>query len=330
MTNTVTDNIPTISSIESAYRRISSHIVNTPVLRSEELEKRTGATVLIKPETLQNSGSFKYRGAMNRVLQMSEEERKAGIVAWSSGNHALALSTVARQLGITVTILMPQEAPRTKINGVKANGGTVRLYDKAREVREEIGAQIAAETGAIIVPPYDDIDIITGQATVGYELSKQAAELGLPMDIALASCSGGGLVSGFAAAINQLSPQTSVYSVEPADFDDMARSLKSGKHEKNPLGITSICDALLVQTPGEITFDIAKATLEGGVSVTDDEVIDAIRFAYKYLKLVVEPGGAAPLAALLSGKLDIKGKIVGIVLTGGNIDEDKFIKYLAQ
>ncbi len=322
--------VPTLESIKAASERIESHIVKTPVLRCEELEQRIGGTVLIKPEVLQNSGSFKYRGAMNRVLQMSEEQRQAGIVAWSSGNHALALSTVARQLGIQVTILMPQEAPRTKIDGVKANGGTVRLYDKTLEVREEIGAQIASETGALIIPPYDDIDVVTGQATVGYELAQQAAELNLSMDIALASCSGGGLIAGFASAVKRLSPETAVYSVEPADFDDMARSLKSGKHEKNQADVSSICDALLVPTPGEITFDIAQQVLAGGISVSDDEVIEAIRFAYKYLKLVVEPGGAVPLAALLAGKLDIQGKTVGIVLSGGNVDADKFIKYLAQ
>lgn len=325
----MTHPIPTLKSIEDAYSRVSPYIVKTPLIQNSELNERLGAKILIKPETLQRSGSFKFRGAMNRVLQLTEEEKSAGIVAWSSGNHALALSYVAKMFNIKATILMPQEAPRTKIDGVIANGGNVRLYDKKIEVREEIGAQIAADTGATIIPPYDDIDIITGQATVGYELINQARDLNLTVDCALATCSGGGLISGFASSFQHLSPSTQVFSVEPSNFDDFARSLKTKAHQVNSSDATSICDALLVQTPGVITFDIAMKTLEGGLSVTDDEVIEAIQFAYKHLKLVVEPGGAAALAAILSGKIDVKGKTIGVVLSGANVDANKFVKYIA-
>ena len=320
---------PTLAEVQTAHRRIASKIVRTKLVSSERLDERVGGRILIKPEMLQTTGSFKYRGALNRILQFTDAQRKSGIVAWSSGNHALALSYAAQRQGVAATILMPQEAPRTKIEGAQANGATVRLYDKTKETREEIGAEIAARTGAVIIPPYDDPDIILGQGTVGLEMVEQARELGVSLDSVLASCSGGGLISGIAVAVRGASPYTKVYSVEPAGFDDMARSLAAGSHQKNAPNALSICDALLVPTPGQYTLPICARLLSGGLSVTDDEVIEAIRFAYTELKLVVEPGGAAPLAAVLSGKIDVKGKSTAILLSGGNVDADKFAAYIS-
>ncbi|MDK4737143.1 threonine/serine dehydratase [Rhizobium sp. CNPSo 3490] len=315
---------PTEAAIEAARERIATHALKTPLLTNEVLDKAVGARVFIKPENLQRSGSFKLRGALNRALQLSPQQRQGGIVAWSSGNHGLAISYVARKLGIKATVLMPQEAPRTKIDGVRKNGATVRLYDKTREVREEIGAQIAADTCAVIVPPYDDPFVIAGQATLGAEIAEQARDIGQELDLALFPCSGGGLVSGAACGIHALMRRTEIYSVEPVGFDGMALSLATGAATKAPAQEASICDALLVPIPGQLTFPIGRKHLSAGLSVTDEEVKAAIRFAYGELKLVVEPGGAVALAALLAGKVNVAGKRVAILLSGGNVDANKF------
>jgi len=321
---------PDASLMAAARERIAPYAVHTPLVESPALNRLLGARILIKPETLQRAGSFKFRGALNRVLQLSKEQRAGGVVAWSSGNHGLALSYVAKELGIKATILMPQEAPKAKIEGVRANGATVRLYDKTKEIREEIGARIAAETGAVIVPPYDDPYVMTGQATLGAEFAEQAARADMPLDVALFACSGGGLVSGAACGVHSVSPDTRIFSVEPEGFDGMARSLAAAERVRAPADGASICDALLVPVPGELTFPVCQRHLAGGLSVSDKEVKAALRFAFTDLKLVVEPGGAAPLAALLAGKLDMKGKTVGIVLSGANTDPDKFATYITD
>lgn len=316
--------------IAAARARLASYAVKTPILESPALNAQLGARVLIKPESLQRAGSFKLRGALNRALQLSPDERAGGVVAWSSGNHGLALSYVGRELGIPVTVLMPQEAPRAKIDGVRANGATVRPYDKTREVREEIGARIAAETGAVIVPPYDDPFVMTGQATVGAELAEQALDRGAPLDIALFACSGGGLVSGAACGLHSVTSDTAVFSVEPEGFDGMARSLAAGRRTRAPATGSSICDALLVPLPGDLTFRVCERHLQGGLTISDSDIRSALRFAYSHLKLVVEPGGVAPLAALLAGRIDVRGKSVGIVLSGGNTDSEHLFKYIAE
>ncbi|OED46950.1 threonine ammonia-lyase [Leisingera sp. S232] len=321
---------PSPADISAARARIAPYAVATPVLENEELNRRVGGRVLIKPEILQRSGSFKFRGAINRVLQLTKAEKAGGVVAWSSGNHGLALSYVAKELGIDATILMPQEAPKAKINGVRANGATVRLYDKTKEVREEIGAQIAAETGAVIIPPYDDPYVITGQSTLGAEFSEQAQAMEAPLDAALFSCSGGGLVSGAATGVHAVNPDTEVFSVEPEGFDGMAQSLAAGERVTASPVLTSICDALLVTVPGQHTFPLCQSHLKAGLTVTNDEVIAAIQFAYKNLKLVVEPGGAAALAAVLAGKIETAGRTTGILLSGGNVDPEKYATYLVS
>jgi threonine dehydratase len=321
---------PNKAQILAAQERIAPYALRTPILENEELNRLADARVLLKPANLQRTGSFKLRGVLNRVLQLTDAEKRGGVLAWSSGNHGLALSYVAKELEIPATILMPREAPRAKIDGVRANGARVRLYDKTREVREEIGAQIAGETGAALIPPYDDFAVITGQSTVGAEFAQQAIDMDMPLDAALFCCSGGGLVSGAAVGVHSVSSATRVYSVEPEGFDGMAQSLKAGELTRADANGTSVCDALLVPTPGQHTFPICKRHLAGALSVTDDDVISAIQFAYQNLKLVVEPGGIAALAAVLTGKLDVVGQTIGVILSGGNVDPGKFAAYLTN
>lgn len=314
----------TIADVEAAAARLAGQIINTPLLESPVLNAACGARVLVKPEMLQHTGSFKFRGASNRVALMTPQERAGGIVAWSSGNHAQAVAAVAARHGIKATIVMPADAPRAKVEGTERWGATVRLYDRLSESREEIGAEIAARTGAVIIPPYDDPHIIAGQGTVGLEVIEAVQARGDTLDMALLGCSGGGLVAGSATAIRSRSPQTQVYSCEPAGFDDLARSLASGVPERNAGGATTLCDALMAPTPGALTFPINRALLAGGVVVTDEEVKQAMRLVYDALKLVVEPGGVTPLAAVLAGKVEAKGRTVAVVLSGGNVDPATF------
>ncbi|ARS72855.1 threonine ammonia-lyase [Sinorhizobium meliloti] len=321
---------PTLEEIKDAQKRIARHAVRTPLLESDELNRHTKARVFVKAENLQRAGSFKLRGALNRALQLSADERQQGVVAWSSGNHGLAISYVARTLGIRATVLMPQEAPKTKIDGVRANGAVVRLYDKSREVREELGAQIAAETGAVIVPPYDDPFVITGQATLGAEIAEQVSDVRTELDVAFFPCSGGGLAAGASCGIHAINPGAAIYSVEPEQYDGMATSLAAGERRTASSNVGSICDALLVPTPGELTYPICKKHLTGGLCVSDAEVIAAIQFAYRELKLIVEPGGAVALAAILAGRANVVGKTVAIALSGGNVDAEKYASYILQ
>ncbi|QEI08027.1 threonine/serine dehydratase [Pigmentiphaga aceris] len=319
---------PSITQIEAAAARIREHAVVTPLLESAVINELTGGRILFKAEVLQVAGSFKFRGACNRLMQLSPEQKQAGVVAFSSGNHALATSAVAKLLGVKATIIMPADAPKTKVEGARDNGATVILYDRHKDDREAIGAEISRQSGAVTVPPYDDLYIMTGQATVGLEIVEALADVDVVADVVLAACSGGGLVGGVASAVRAKSPATAVYAVEPAEFDELARSLASGKPERNSPDAKSICDALQVVTPGKLTFPVNQRLLAGSLSVTDDEVRDAMRVAFKHLKLAVEPGGAVGLAAVLAGKLDVKDKTVVVILSGGNVDGDFFAKVL--
>lgn len=316
--------------ILAAHERIRPMIVETPLLESDPLNDMLGARVLVKPESLQRTGSFKFRGASNRALQLTAEERLGGIVAWSSGNHALAISAVCKLLSIPATIIMPADAPREKINGARGYGATVHLYNRATDDREALGHEIAERNGAVIVPPYDDPDIMAGQGTVGLELVQQSLGRGITPTMVLASASGGGLIAGVATAVHAMLPETSVYAVEPAGFDDLTRSLAAGKRVANEPGAESICDSLQVVAPGKLTFPVNSRHLAGGLVVTDDEVRYAMRVAFEKLKLVLEPGGAAPLAALLAKKIDITDQIVALVLSGGNVDGDLFLTVLNE
>ncbi|WP_448188090.1 threonine/serine dehydratase [Azospirillum sp. sgz301742] len=314
--------------VEAAAARLAGKAVVTPLLENRQLNERVGGRVLLKPETLQVSGSFKFRGAYNRLSQLDEAQRRAGVVAWSSGNHAQGVAAAAAMLGVHATIVMPEDAPKLKIANTRGYGAEVRLYDRWRESREEIAQSIAAERGAVAVPPYDDPHIIAGQGTVGLELARQAHALGATLDAVLAPCSGGGLIAGIATAVKHGAPRAQVYSVEPAGLDDLARSLEAGERVRNAPDARSFCDALMAPTPGELTFPIHRALLAGGLAVTDEEVAQAMAYAFSVLKLVVEPGGAVALAAVLTGKLPTAGRTVAVVLSGGNVDSGTFTKAL--
>jgi threonine dehydratase len=319
----------TFADIEAAAGRLAGLAVTTPLVESPALNERLGGRVLLKAETLQRAGAFKFRGAMNRLSRLEPEALERGVVACSSGNHAQGVALAARLTGAPAVIVMPADAPPLKIANTRDYGAEVVLYDRYTEDREAITQAIAAERGMTIVWPFDDPDIIAGQGTAGLEMATQARALGASLDLVLAPVSGGGLVSGVATAVRHLSPGVEVWGVEPAGFDDAARSLAAGERVRGDQSGRSICDALLAPITGAITFPIMQRTLAGAVSVTDAEAAEAVRYAFAWLKLVVEPGGAVGLAALLSGRIPLEGRTAGVVLSGGNVDPALFADILA-
>lgn len=302
--------------IRAADQRIADVVLRTPLINVPAIDKQLGARVLFKAEPLQRTGSFKFRGACNAVRAYRPDR----VVAFSSGNHAQGVAAAAALAGIRATVVMPSDAPQIKIERTRSYGADVRLYDRYRELREEIGAQIADETGARLIKPYDDPFVIAGQGTVGLEMAEQALAQHLHPDLAVICCGGGGLIAGCSLALRARLPDIQIYAAEPEAFDDTRRSLAAGERQTNPPEARSICDALLASTPGELTFAINRETLNGGVTASDASVRRAVRLAAMELKLVVEPGGAIALAALLEGALDIGGKTVLVMLSGGNID----------
>jgi threonine dehydratase len=293
------------------------------------LDAVTGARIFLKAETLQRTGSFKFRGAYNKLSSIPAAQRARGVVAFSSGNHAQGVAAAARLLNMPAVIVMPSDAPRPKRERTAALGAEVVLYDRVREDRQAIANDIAEKRNAALVPPYDDPLVIAGQGTAGREIVEDLAALGLAPDAVVVTASGGGLTAGIALAVKARAPRALLYTAEPAGFDDHARSFKSGKREKNAALTGTICDALMAQTPGELTFAINRALVGQGAVVSDAEVGAAVAFAFRELKLVVEPGGAAALAALISGKIDVKGKVAVAVLSGGNVDPELFYKLVA-
>ena len=316
--------LPGLAEIEAAAGRLKGHAVVTPLLEPPALALETGARVLIKPEPLQRTGSFKFRGAYNKISQIPDDKRAAGVVAFSSGNHAQGVAAAAQLLGVPATIVMPADAPAIKIANTRGYGAEVVLYERASESREARATEIAKERGATLVPPYDDPDIIAGQGTCGLEIARQAEAAGAALDAVLICCGGGGLTAGCATALSALVPGAALYTVEPAGFDDTARSLAAGARLGNAPEAKSFCDALLSAKPGALTFQVNRRLITGGLAVDDDEVARAMAYAFRVLKLVVEPGGAVALAALLSGKLEVAGKTVAVVLSGGNVDPETF------
>ena len=312
--------LPAFDDVQAAAARLAGIVRRTPLLAGTPLDGLTGGRVLLKLESLQRTGSFKLRGAYNRLVQLDPDERAAGVVAFSSGNHAQGVACAADMLGIRATIVMPSDAPRTKLEGTRALGADIVLYDRDRESREAIAAKLAADSGATLVPAFDDPHVIAGQGTVGLELMQQARELDATPDQVLMACSGGGLVSGSALAIRELSPTTEVICVEPAGFDDTRRSLEAGRRMTNAKGSRTICDALMSPSPGVITFALMRELLAGGVAVTDAQVQAAMAWAFRHLKLVIEPGGAVALAAMLAGQVPTHGRTTAIVISGGNVD----------
>jgi len=319
-----------IEDIEAAAERIRGHALKTPVLQHPLLNERTGASVLIKPENLQRSGSFKFRGAFNRLNMISEDDRPKGVVACSSGNHAQGIAASAQLLGMPATIVMPEDAPQIKLARTRGYGASVVTYDRETESRDAIAQALCEESGATFVHPYNDPGVVAGQGTVGLELAAQAAELGLRLDDVLACTGGGGLSGGIALALAHKSPGTCFHTAEPALFDDYKRSLESGTIQTNAVKSGSVCDALLTEAPGGLSFSILRDLAGEAVTVTDEEALAAVAFAFTELKLVGEPGGAVALAALLTGKLPLQGKTVGVVLTGGNIDPQMLMTALSR
>ena len=311
---------PSFQGVLDAARQIDGVAVRTPLIESPALNDRVGGRVLMKAETVQRAGAFKFRGAYNRISRLTEDERRRGVVAFSSGNHAQGVAAAAALVETPAVIVMPSDSPGVKMDGVRAFGGEVRMYDRWSESREEIGAALARERGCVVGPPFDDPFVLEGQGTVGLELLEQADA---PLDQLLCGASGGGLIAGINLVMAERSPDTRVIVVEPEAFDDTARSLRAGERVGHPTGAPSICDALMAPMPGELTFAINRR-LAGAITVSDAEVAEAVRFAFRQLKLVVEPGGAVSLAALLAGKIEARGQITAIVLSGGNVDPGLF------
>jgi len=320
--------LPTFADVEAAADVLAPVAVRTRLLNSPALDERVGGKIFLKPEVLQRTGSFKFRGAFNKLSSIPLGARKAGVVAFSSGNHAQGVAAAAQILGMPAAIVMPSDAPVSKIERTKGYGAEVIPYDRDKEDRDAIARSLAAERGATVVPPYDDPKIIAGQGTVGLEIAEDLAALGVTPDMVCAPASGGGLMAGIALATKAKFPNASLITVEPQGFDDHARSFASGHREPHRAVGRTICDALMASIPGEITFAVNQKLGTKGVTATDDEVAKAVAFAFRELKLVVEPGGAVALAALLAGHLDARGKTVAIVLSGGNVDADLFARLI--
>ncbi|MBM3570782.1 MAG: threonine/serine dehydratase [Alphaproteobacteria bacterium] len=320
---------PAIADIEAAAQRLKGKARLTPLLESTLLNDRLGGRLMIKAEVLQRSGSFKFRGAYNRIAMMTAAERANGVVAYSSGNHAQGVAYAARLFGVKAWIVMPADAPKIKMANTRAYGAEVVTYDRYGESREAIGERLTREKGAILIRPFDDPGVIAGQGTIGLEAADQMLALGLSADAFIAPCSGGGLIAGCAVALEARSPATKPYAAEPAGFDDLKQSLAAGKRMEVVSGAKSFCDALLSPWPGEITFKVHRRLLGGSFAVTDAEVQRAMAAAFEYFKIVVEPGGACALAAVLTGQLPVKGLTVVVVCSGGNVDPATYAAALA-
>ncbi|MCX5479371.1 threonine/serine dehydratase [Kaistia geumhonensis] len=319
----------TIDDIEAAAGRIAGKALATPLLSSPALDAAVGGRVYLKAETLQRTGSFKFRGAYNALAAMDAAERSRGVVAVSSGNHAQGVAAAARLFGVAATIVMPEDAPAAKLEGTRRLGAAVVTYRRAEDDREAIAAEIMERTGARLVHPYDDPAVIAGQGTVGLEIAAALAARGEVADAVLVPCGGGGLSSGIALALSERMPAAAVHLVEPEGFDDYGRSLEAGTILRNERLSGSVCDALMAPAPGRRGFTINSRLAAGALTVSDAEALAAVAFAVRTLKLVVEPGGAVALAALLSGRFAVGGRTVVAVLSGGNIDEPMLARALS-
>jgi threonine dehydratase len=320
--------LPTAADVADAARAIASVARRTPLLTSPELADITGARIFLKPEMLQLTGSFKFRGAYNRLSRIPVEERANGVVAVSSGNHAQGVALAGQMLGIPVTCLMPADSPAAKIERTRRSGAELVLFDRDSDDRYAMARDITARLGAVFVPPFDDFFIMAGQGTVGREIVEDLQVMGVSPDAVLIPCGGGGLTAGCALAIHDLAPAAAVWTVEPEGFDDQARSFAAGERLSNAKTSGSICDGLLSPEPGELTFAINRHQVADSLVVSDEEVKRAVAFAFHELKLVVEPSGAVALAALLSGRVDVRDQTVAIVLTGGNVDAGLFAEMI--
>lgn len=328
-TTTDQDRSITADGVRAAARRIAGHAIRTPLIENEFLNEAVGGRVLVKAEVLQHCGSFKFRGAFNFLSRLSEDERKRGVVAWSSGNHGQGVARAARHFGVPATIVMPADAPQLKADKVRALGAEIVSYDRYTEDREDIGRAIERERGMALAPSYDHPDIIEGQGTLGLETIEDAAALGAELDAFVICCGGGGLTSGCALIAEDMSPRTQVWIAEPEGFNEAWLSIEAGERLRADVSRRTICDAIATPAPGRLTFPIMRRLVWGGAAVAEEEVGAAMVFAFKHLKLAVEPGGAAALAAVLTGKFDGRGKTTALTLSGGNVDPGLYAAILA-
>ena len=315
-----------IATIEAAANRIRPHIFKTPLLESPRLNDFLGFRLLIKAEALQHTGSFKLRGATNAVWSLGDEVRH--VVAFSSGNHAQGVARAVTTRDINATIIMPADTPATKIEGTKAYGAEVVTYDRYSESREDIGAALSQKLNADLIKPYDDVRVIAGQGTVGLEIARQAAAMGIVPDALLCCCGGGGLIAGTSIALHAHFPDTKIWCAEPEFYDDTKRSLESGERQRAQTEKTSICDAIVTPEPGVLTFPINRTHLSGGAVVSDEHVLKTVATLFKHLKIIVEPGGAVAVAAALTGQIPKNAQTIVAVASGGNIDADMFKRAL--
>ena len=311
---------PTIDDIETAALALKGYIVETPLFENNLVNEMLEARLLVKAEMFQKTGSFKFRGAYNRIRLLSDEATQNGVIAYSSGNHAQAVAYAAKLMSTQALIVMPTDAPINKVTGTRKLGAKIITYDRTRETREIVAQKICAERDYVMVPPNEDLRVLAGAGTLALELIKQAKSLGKLPDVVLVPCGGGGLTAATAIAIKALSPSTKVYAVEPELFDDTRRSLEVGKRVANLKGLSTICDAIMTDTPGKLTFSVNRELLSGVLTVSDDDVRTAMKFAFEEFKIVVEPGAAVALAAVLAKKINIEGKTIAVIATGGNVD----------
>ena len=312
--------------IEQSFKRISQYSVETPLLSSTLLNKKFNSKIFVKAENLQKIGAFKFRGAINSILKLEDDQKN--VLAWSSGNHAQAVASACYLTNRKATIIMPEDSPVAKFNGTKSWGADIVTYNRYKESREEIGKDLARKLNAIIIPPFDHVDVINGQGTAGYEILKECSIKNINPDLILCCCGGGGLIAGISTAIKEKIPRVPIYAVEPENFNDTKLSLDKGEITEVDINKKSICDALLANKPGKLTFSINKENLSGALLVSDLEALKAMNYAFNYLKIVLEPGGAVALASALFNKIDITNKNVIVVASGGNVDAEIFQKAL--
>ena len=315
--------------ILAANARLSGKKRITPLLNSPFIDELVGRPTYLKAECLQHSGSFKFRGAFSAISALKSAEQQKGIIAYSSGNHAQGIAMAATMHNIQSTVIMPKDAPKIKIENTRKLGAEVILYDRYNESRETIGEKLQKKFGAVLIKPFDDPNVIAGQGTAGLEITEQAKELGIEEADLLVCCGGGGLTSGIALACSEQAKNFKVHPVEPHGYDDVARSLISGKREKNENNSDSLCDAILTPSPGVLTFPILKNYCHAGLVVSEDEVLKSMKIAFERLKIVIEPGGAVALAAALYHSDLLDSKTIVVVASGGNVDPETFAKALS-
>ena len=317
-----------IEMIRAAAERLEGHVRRTPLLNSPFLDEIAGRRVWVKPECLQHTGSFKFRGAWSALSALDPELRKRGVIAFSSGNHAQGIALAAKMHGAPAVIIMPSDSPQLKLDNTRAYGAEVVTYERGSESREEIGNTLSAERGLTLIKPFDEPQVIAGQGTCGLEIAAQAAEQGIETADVIVCCGGGGLTSGIAMALEADAPGLRVRPAEPEGFDDVARSLRSGGIERNNRTSGNICDAIITPQPGDITFPIMQRLCGPGLVVSEAEALQAMAHAFNRLKVVAEPGGAVALAAALFRVDEIEGEDVIVTISGGNVDAPMFARAL--